>query len=91
MSELNSGSGVPKTEKPQKHLVLYDALCSHSAVLRRLVSLVERIEGSINPKDKGGENPNPSLVEFLDRGTDEMKLMTDVLSTQLNKLEEMLF
>ena len=86
--EVPEGKGI----EVQKHLALFDSMNGHRSVLNRLATLVGQIEGSAqSEEDKPKVATSPSLKEFLLNAPEQMGVMTDILSTQIDKIEENLF
>ena len=81
--------------KADKHFTLWEAMCGHRVVLNRLSELVDRVQGigqsEQKEEQKGEPKTTPPLSEFLDKGVEEVKVMTDILATQTSKLESLLF
>ncbi len=89
---MSNGNDAKQPKAVPKYSQIFDAMNGHRAVLGRLSGLVDKIEGSGQCEvDKTTKDPKPTLLEFLDRGVEEMQIMTDILVTQTNKLEKMLF
>ena len=90
---MSNGNDAKQPKAAPKYSQIFDAMNGHRAVLGRLSGLVDKIEGSGQCEvDKTTKDPKPTLLEFLDnRGEEQMKIMTDILVTQTDKLEKMLF
>ncbi len=91
---MSGGTSVleGKPDSVNEHFKIFDAMNGHRAVLRRLSGLVDKVEGTVQPEeDKATKEASPTLGGFLDLGEEKMKVMTDILATQIDKLEKMLF
>ena len=82
----------PTCKREHKHIVIVEAISRLESNLNLLEDLIRSIggEGLHDEPDKPTE-ANPSLSNFLDRTADELNILSDRLSKDIEELNVLLF
>ena len=95
-----AGLGGMKTQQPntkpakeQKHVGIFKAVNRLETEVEILNDLITRVESGSPPTDEGDKKdlPMPTLSYFLDNEAERITVLWDRLSSQINKLRELLY